>query len=385
MGGRTSTTPVKRLRDDVHSPLGMDTTHEFATPDGPVLRPNPSFDVSPPTPPRRDSNSPASSPLSGKSPESPATLANRRATAGRLPNSALLSLRQMKFDAIGVSSPSVDGLGVGPGSAGFVGDFKDLQPGSGGRMPGMTFRMAMESGGMEGYSSSPKGSPVVTPGGTENTPALASPSLLSGAPVMRNFNSSGNRRRLMSLTSGPGSPLLSPEVKIPPSLRGSKLLDKLNLSPLTPTRERGMSSPSAFTATPPSPAILRSSAYSYFNMGPMTPLTPGQLPNCPKLEQHSQFAWSSYSLPSPGCPADPHSQGGGGGGIKSIFGTGEGLSSPTQNFFLPTPPTEQRLARFRTGGGGGMSSPLGIGLAPSLSGSWETPGAKEEGGNPFFQ
>ncbi|KAL8292550.1 hypothetical protein RQP46_001162 [Phenoliferia psychrophenolica] len=211
-------------------------------------------DVTPPTPPRR----PTLSTRNSASPDSPGGVAARRAAAGKLPNKALASLQQMRFEAHDAGM----GLGVGPGSPGFgpaspgpVEGMEGLSPG-----PGMTFRIALgltNGKDVEGASSPvEEGENVYT-----NASTLASPTLL------RQSSTSSNKRR-------PFSPSQAGEgVKIPPTLRGSKILDKLNLSsPPTLTSPLSMHRPER--AAPPSPLILRTSAFTYSTTGPLTPLTP---------------------------------------------------------------------------------------------------------------
>lgn len=297
-------------------PIQSPTPTSFLTPRSADTYPadHASVHVTPPTPPRLYRISTATSP------ESPGTLATRRAGTGQLPPSALLSLNQMRFEG---SHRDINGLGVGPGSPGFAGmDTTEFDKAVDAINPGMLFRMAL---GLEGKGVSSSSSP--SPGGTmdlENTsPTIKSTSLrhpLSPSPTQ------SSRKRLLSL--GSGSPLLSPDaVKIPPSLRGSKLLDKLNLSS-PPSTSRSI-------ASPPSPLIIRSSAYlHYSNTGPLTPLTPSHIPPAPRVDLGgSTFEWNSYSLPSPSYPDRP---------IKSIF-TSSTDNSPARDFFstLPTPPAQK--------------------------------------------
>lgn len=283
------------------------------------------------------------------SPES--GLAARRAASGKLPNKALLSLQQMRFE----TSNSATGLGVGPGSAGFEGMegiSPGFQPGA-----GMSLRLALglghdeKEGGKEAGSSSRP----TTPTGENSPTMLGSPSLLR----------SPSHRRRSPLPRSPGAsfvadPFASPEVKIPPSLRGSKILDKLNLSsstlnsPLSPTRER----PSPYPA-PPSP-LIRTSAFTYSNTGPLTPLTPSHIPGAPALGGGSSFDWFSYSMPdSPGCPTPPTS-------VKGAYSS-DNLSPTKQAFFLPTPSSGGERQRHTL-----PASPLGAGRFAS------------ESTNPFF-
>ena len=311
----SQSTPTQTKREATSFfPLQASTPTSFLTPRSADTYPadHSSVHVTPPTPPRlyRISTNP--------SPESPGTLATRRAGTGQLPPSALLSLNQMRFEG---SHCDINGLGVGPGSPGFAGmETTEFDKGNDSTNPGMLFRMAL---GLEG-----KGVSSASPGGTmdlENTsPTMKATSLrhpLSPSPTQ------SSRKRLLSLT-GPGSPLLSPDaVKIPPSLRGSKLLDKLNLSS-PPSTSRSI-------ASPPSPLIIRSSAYlHYSNTGPLTPLTPSHIPPAPRVDNGgSTFEWNSYSLPSPSYPDRP---------LKSIF-TSSTDNSPARDFFstLPTPPAQK--------------------------------------------
>ncbi|ORY69299.1 hypothetical protein BCR35DRAFT_308102 [Leucosporidium creatinivorum] len=277
------------------------------------------------------------------SPES--GLAARRAASGKLPNKALLSLQQMRFE----TSNSATGLGVGPGSAGFEG-MEGISPGFQ-TAAGMNLRLALGLGHDDKEGSKDAGSSRPTTPTGENSPSmLGSPSLL---------RSPSNRRR-SPLPRSPGAsfvtdPFASPEVKIPPSLRGSKILDKLNLSPstlnspLSPTPER----PSPYPA-PPSP-LIRTSAFTYSNTGPLTPLTPSHVPGAPTLGGGSSFDWFSYSMPdSPGCPTPPTS-------VKGAY-TSDNLSPTKQAFFLPTPSPSGDRQRHPL-----PASPLGAGRFASGS------------------
>lgn len=268
-------------------------------------------EVTPPTPPRLRSRTTSTASL-----ESPG-LASRRAAAGKLSNKALINLQQMRFDA-----PSGDsGLGVAPGPEGYECD--NASPG-----PGMAFRLAL---GLEKESDE---KPCEESASPSSTPSLSPSSSLS-----RTCTPPKVGRRFASRS--PGLSPASPEgIKIPPSLRSSKLLDKLNLttppqfsSPLPPGKER-----TGFSASPPSPLVLRSSAFNLSQMGsltPLTPLTPSHLPGAPSLPS-SGFQWSSYSDPlSPNCPHPP---------LPSICNDRQQLS-PSRAFFIPTPPSNEAKSR----------------------------------------
>ncbi|KAK4705577.1 hypothetical protein P7C70_g619, partial [Phenoliferia sp. Uapishka_3] len=271
-------------------------------------------DVTPPTPPRRPSY-----PSNNSSPESPtvAGLAARRAASGKLPNKALVSLQQMSFDASGADM----GLGVGPGSPGFEGCMEGVSPG-----PGMTFRIALGlSNGKDVDTPSPSDDSENVFGASSTT-NLASPSLL------RYPSSSSSKRRSTSSCRTPPSPgfLASEPVKIPPTLRGSKILEKLNLSS-PPMLTSPLSVARGDRPAPPSPLILRSSAFTFSNTGPLTPLTPSHIPGAPNLNGGAGFDWFSYSMPdSPNTPAP----------LPQRFIAPDSGLSPRQAFFLPTPPSD---------------------------------------------
>lgn len=279
---------------------------------------NPFFaSVTPPTPPRR--------PLLGSgqpSPKSPGGLAARRAAAGKLPNKALVSLQQMRFEAHDAGM----GLGVGPGSPGFDG-MEGIAPVSPGAGAGMTFRLAL--GLTDGKDVEPKASPSDE---SENlhwgttSSSLDSPSLLRQSST----SSAKGKRRAYNRSPPSPNPASSEAVKIPPTLRGSKILDKLNLSsPPSLTSPLHRDRP-AYAASPPSPLIIRTSAFNHSNTGPLTPLTPSHVPGAPILSGGGGFDWFSYSMPdSPNCPSAP---------IRSVFL--ESGISPRQPFFLPTPPSD---------------------------------------------
>ncbi|KAL8286685.1 hypothetical protein RQP46_004213 [Phenoliferia psychrophenolica] len=96
-------------------------------------------------------------------------------------------------------------------------------------------------------------------------------------------------------------------VKIPPTLRGSKILDKLNLA-----SQPGLSSPLSMSnregrAAPPTPLVIRTPVNAYVDPDVLlTPLTPSNIPGAPSLRGGACFDWESYSIPdSPGCPIAP--------------------------------------------------------------------------------
>lgn len=311
--------------------------------------PSPSAELPPPI----VEISPTTRPTFARKTTSETSLAARRAASGKLPNKALLSLQQMRFETPHAST----GLGVGPGSAGFEG-MEGVSPGLQ-SSSGAALRLALGLGVVEkaGKDSSRPSTPDGN-GDEENSSAhrstLGSPSIL---------HSPSRSRRGAPLLRSPGAntvtdPLLSNDVKIPPSLRGSKLLDKLNLappimtSPLSPTRER----PNSYAA-PPSP-LMRTSAYSYSMQGPLTPLTPSHVPGAPSLAGGSSFDWFAYSMPdSPGCPLPPSG--------KAPMANANDFFSSKQAFFLPTPsPSNDRPASPSSGRFNHQrlpASPLGTG------------------------
>lgn len=226
------------------------------------------------------------------------------------------------------------GLGLGPGSAGFE-SLEGISPGlprvssgspglQGGA--GMAFRLAL---GLDGGKEEDDLHSRDSREDDENSNWPSPPQSVLASPTLIRQTSLSNRRRLLSLGPGAATPSSPEMVKIPPSLRGSKILDKLNLSAspqLSSPRDR-----TTYANSPPSPVIIRSSAFSYINTGPLTPLTPSHIPGAPLLSSGgSTFEWCSYSQPdSPTCPVAP---------IRSVFL--EDDVSPRQPFFLPTPPSE---------------------------------------------
>lgn len=205
------------------------------------------------------------------------TLAERRASAGKLPNKALLSLLKMKFEA---SEEAGMGLGVGPGSAGFDG-MEGVSPGQSGKI----FQLAMGMDTTNQNDASPSNSYRVP-----KSPLLAAPGLENdGRRSLRRTGSAGNLRPSRSR-----SPLRSTR---PYSFHSTA---SPTLSSSSPT-------------CPASPLVKRSSAYSSSANGPLTPLTPltpSHIPGAPALGNGSSaFEWFSYSTPdSPGVPIIPASQ-----------------------------------------------------------------------------
>lgn len=288
----------------------------------------------------------------GASTPSPTTptigaLAARRAASGKLPNKALVSLQQMSFEA----SNAGTGLGVGPGSAGWDG-MEGISPGTQG-IPGLALRVTIGGNDeQDGKRSSAPSSPSLA--SRENVPGL--PAL--GSPT--HYRSSSVQRRRSPLPRSPGAtfptdPFAPSEVKIPPTLRGSRLLDKLNLSAspqlnslLSPKRER----PNSYVA-PPSP-LMRSSAFTYTNTGPLTPLTPSHIPGAPTMSSTGAFEWFSYSMPdSPSCPTPP---------VRSIAPEDTSSASPPkQAYFKQAAQSEQRGLRRQDSFSRLPPSPLGTG------------------------
>ncbi|KAI5480866.1 hypothetical protein MNV49_006675 [Pseudohyphozyma bogoriensis] len=263
----------------------------------------------------------------------------------KLPNKALLSLHKMRFEA----NDGGAGLGVGPGSPGFE-NMEGISPG-----PGKTFRLALgldKDGGVSSPGEENDSSYATTP--TGGAYSLASPGVLRDSSIAR-------RRAQGARSPATELPGQSDSVKIPPTLRGSKILDKLNLS-TPPALTSPLSSSPRDNRAPPSPLIARTSAFTFSNTGPLTPLTPSHLPGAPNLNGTTGFDWSSYAIPdSPSTPAAT---------ARSLFL--ESSISPRQPFFLPTPPSD-----------GSHSRPP---LMRSQSQLVSSPLAREEqkGVNPFF-
>ncbi|GAA5995196.1 uncharacterized protein JCM10292_004593 [Rhodotorula paludigena] len=288
----------------------------------PLARPQATFyaDPGPPTPSGIKLNLDPTTPTDPLEPAARPSLAARRAASGKLPNKALLGLQQMRFES---SRDAGMGLGVGPGSAGFEG-MEGVSPGG----PGMHYRMQM------GLDDGKDGR------GSRSTSPLPSPGVENIAVHGR------------SVRKSPSSLVL----KIPRF--GS------STSPLpSPTGDRA----------PPSPHIMRSSAFSFTNTGPRTPLTPSHLPPAPALGSGGPaFEWFSYSMPdSPGCPVPPE-------GVpvaeKTCYFSDLRPSSPSQQTaYLPTPGSERSRTPFASHGRQPIpASPLGQGRFAATS------------SNPFF-
>ena len=172
----------------------------------------------------------------------------------------------------------------------------------------------------------------------ENIYAAVSTSTLASPSLLRQGSGSSFKRRPYS-RSPPSPGLLGAEaVKIPPTLRGSKILEKLNLSS-PPTLTSPLSMSRGERAAPPSPLLIRTSAFAYSNTGPLTPLTPSHVPGAPSLGGGSGgFDWCTFSTPdSPNCPIAPQ---------RSVFL--ESNISPRQPFFLPTPPSDAGRSPYHT-------------------------------------
>lgn len=276
-------------------------------------------DVTPPNPPRR--------PLLGSSQSAPADggVAARRAAAGKLSANALVHLQKMSFEALDAGM----GLGVVPGSPGFEGMEGVVAPVDGvspGAAAGMSLRLAL--GLSDGKDLEPNPYETENFYSAPNSPSLVSPSLRQWS--MSSLAKSKWRPYSRTPPSpSPTSPSFDP-IKIPLTLRGSKNLDKLNLSPRpwTSPLHRGERTTSSSPA-PPSPLIFRTSA---LNTIPLPPLTPSHIPGAPSLSGASGgFDWFSYSTPdSPNCPSPP---------IRSVFHEGGGIT-PRQAFFHPTHPVD---------------------------------------------
>lgn len=281
-----------------------------------------------------------------------------------------------------------EGLGVGPGSPGFEG-LEGLSPLIPTGAAGQAFRAAL---GLDSPKDGSKTPPTIFNPKKENEKSLiptsdsngdlSSSILASPDNFFIRSPSANNRRRLLGLnsTSSPHSTTTTATnsdnlVKIPPSLRGSRILDTLNLSPQTPhlSSPRLIAPPRTSSSSQDSPTnspISRSSAFNnYFSTAPLTPLTPSHMPGAPSLPYSNSggFEWSSYSMPdSPSCPLPP--------GPKSIFESNEIIPREGQAFFLP-------------GSGSGNVGLFGLSTRGSyLPGSplKERPSGSRGVGNPFF-
>lgn len=211
--------------------------------------------------------------FSSHSPSSP-TIAGRRSSSGRLSVQCLSDLNQMSFDTLlsssaipSSSSPSststptststtnvaafpanvrgMQGLGMAPGSPGFIAGLPDT--------PGL----------QSAYHD--RKPPSVDP--VESIDYDYHPRTLDG-----------------SENSLPGS-FASPS----PAITTAATMTNTT----TTTSNRRFTSPSRFGS--PSSPVVRSSAYSYSTNGPLTPLTPSNVPNAPSLTQESQFHWNDPS------------------------------------------------------------------------------------------
>ncbi|GAA5826982.1 hypothetical protein JCM11251_002192 [Rhodosporidiobolus azoricus] len=270
-------------------------------------------------------------------PARPGNLAARRAASGKLPNKALLSLQQMRFES---SEEAGMGLGVGPPSSGLEG----VSPGG----PGFTFRAAMGlDDGKDGRRS-----PLPSPG-AENI-ALDSPTGLRSPAQLR-----GSPQIVVKMPRSPGatgSPALGSDV-FKPSLRNNNLRLNIGNTSYSPSSSP---LPSPSTIVPSSP-VTRSSAFHYTNVGPRTPLTPSHMPGAPALGGGGGvFNWNPYSnLDSPGCPAPPP-------GVpveRSCYFSDLGAASPSSSngTYLPTPGSERGRTPFGMHRGPMPASPLGQG------------------------
>ncbi|GAA5922275.1 uncharacterized protein JCM15063_003242 [Sporobolomyces koalae] len=200
-------------------------------------------------------------------PEQPVeSLAERRASAGKLSNTALLSLQQMRFEASGDAGM---GLGVGAGTPESV-DYG----GSSDNQPGIIFQLAMSS---EDSNAS------------ETTSSARRSSLLA-AP---DLSSDGRTHRRCASTDSLNS--LKPRSRSP--LRTGRPVSFHSTSASSPPH-------SPATSRPASPLVKRTSAFVASYAGPLTPLTPSHVPGAPSIgSDSSAFNWSSYSVPeSPTTP-----------------------------------------------------------------------------------
>ncbi|GAA5947110.1 hypothetical protein JCM3765_002162 [Sporobolomyces pararoseus] len=237
-------------------------------PRSPFLQSLPSYSDVPPTPPAVKLAFP-SLPSKTTPPPVTETLAERRASLGKLSNKALLSLQQMRFES---SEDAGMGLGVGPPSAGLEGSEGEGGP-SPGKQIGKTFQLAMgfDNELEPDYSAPP---PLVIP----KSPLLAAPGIENDGRQLQRSRSTGSLRRTRSHSS----------------IR----------STTRPYSVHSPSSPSSPRA-PLSPMVQRSSAFVSANNGPLTPLTPSHVPGAPALGNSGSSAFEYFSFSAPESPVSP--------------------------------------------------------------------------------
>ncbi|GAA5896904.1 uncharacterized protein JCM6883_007049 [Sporobolomyces salmoneus] len=209
--------------------------------------------------------------ISSSPPPATETLAERRASLGKLSNRALLSLQRMRFES---SEDAGMGLGVGPPSAGLEG-MDSVSPGT-------KFQLALR---MDGNSKTEKEEEDHAP--LPKSPLLAAPGIGNYGGQLRRTRSTGSLR----------------------SNRSRSTSDR-PLSVHVPSSPSTAYSPSSSPRTPASPVVKRSSAFVSANNGPLTPLTPSHVPDAPHLgNSGGAFEYFSFSAPeSPVSPCFPPQQ-----------------------------------------------------------------------------
>lgn len=261
-----------RVLDSRGKKPALEPIDPLLRPRSPFLGSFPSYSEVPPTPPAVKlafpclPSNPTPTPVSE-------TLAERRASLGKLSNKALLSLQQMRFES---SDEAGMGLGVGPPSVGLEG-FDGV---SRGKQTGKMFQLAMGLDDGEDCPVSRDGTPSYS--NDSDTLLLAASGVDKAGHSLCNFGSSGSLRRtrsLSSISSADGS--FSIQSSGSPSIQSS-------------------SSP----RPPPSPMVQRSSAFVSSN-GPLTPLTPSHIPGAPSLGTNSGSAFEYFSFSAPESPVSP--------------------------------------------------------------------------------
>ncbi|GAA5835971.1 hypothetical protein JCM3766R1_005114 [Sporobolomyces carnicolor] len=350
----------------------VDTTKKKPTlepidPRAPMFLPSlPSYSDAPPTPDAVRVVFPA---IPHAPPQATETLAERRASLGKLSNRALLSLQQMRFES---SDDAGMGLGVGPPSAGLPdeGLSLDTQPVEA-ISPGTKFQLALriDHDQDSGRKSPSPASPL------PKSPLLAAPGIenYDGATGLRRSRSTGSLRQ--------GRRARSRSANRPYSIH-------------SPTTSPAPSSPRA----PVSPVIKRSSAFATSTAnGPLTPLTPSHVPGAPSLGNNggSAFEYFSFSAPeSPVSPSFPPS-GPAAAHVKLDYQlpltptSDSGSITPTGGIAAATRSPSSSQYYHRGGGGGASSFPGGSAnrfpASPLGRGRFDDSAAEDStGSNPFF-
>lgn len=269
-------------------------------------------------------------------PTLPSTLAARRAASGQLPNKALLSLQRMTFETPDAGT----GLGVGPNSAGWAG-MEGISPGQ--QAEAMAHSSISAWSAAVDMSASTNAFGFVMPATSPSTMGHQRRAPMPASPGV-------------TFHSSPSGPHRSPR------LHSARPLGKLEIpnSPrlgTSPSRER----PNSYHA-PPSP-LMRTSAFSYTNVGPLTPLTPSHVPGAPSLQSSSAFEWFDYSMPESPAWQTPE--------LEPEEG---GESNRVKHFYRPYTPTSDHHGALRRSDAVSRlpPSPLGVGRFNS------------ESVNPFF-